>query len=507
MRCKSCDYPLWNIKTRVCPECGTGFRPSDFEFIVNSVKFCCPHCGQHYYGRGERGHLVPPIFDCVKCGQRVGMDDMVLLPEEGKTGDETRTERMPWLERDERGPVKAWLAMIKWAMVQPNRLIRAVPENSSVVAAWLYATFTSIAFFTVGFFIPQVVQGLFQTSAGAMRVAFWRNNILAIFGLALGCGVLVVLWSLSAHGLLRISGKGVRPLSRTCHAIFYSAGANVLSAIPWCGWLMGGVWWIVSATNMVKEAHHVHGGRAAFAVMALPTICFVLFPFIWIAWLMFGFMGVMGGFGGGMGGPGWAPANMQVQMLATNLLQYGLQNNGAGPDHSIELLLTGNAMVMAGSGSSAPFCFSGTQTTPVSIPVNAVSLQQFLSLPRSQQFGEVQQKLNAMPANVIAHRFGDFVFTYHGTNLSSYDSNLWVVVMLPDPDANPLPAPGDTVYIGLADYTVTTTPFSNLANLVQQQNQHRAALGLPPLPDLTTVTHGQEAVAAPAASSPVLPGR
>jgi hypothetical protein len=112
--------------------------------------------------------------------------------------------------------------------------------------------------------------------------------------------------------------------------------------------------------------------------------------------------------------------------------------------------------------------------------------------------------LAAMPPSVIAHRFGDFVFTYHGAALNSMDPKLWVAVMLPDPAVNGAPAPGDTVLLGGADYRVTSTTFGQLPSLLQQQNQHRATLGLPPLPDLTTVTHGNPAVAAPA-SGPAPP--
>ena len=81
MQCKSCEYPLWNLKARQCPECGTPFTPSEFEFVINSVRYCCPHCNQAYYGTSEKGHLVPSEFDCVTCGRHLTMDEMVLLPQ------------------------------------------------------------------------------------------------------------------------------------------------------------------------------------------------------------------------------------------------------------------------------------------------------------------------------------------------------------------------------------------------------------------------------------------
>ena len=100
-----------------------------------------------------------------------------------------------------------------------------------------------------------------------------------------------------------------------------------------------------------------------------------------------------------------------------------------------------------------------------------------------------------MPENVVAHRFGDYVFTYPGADLSAPDNLLWVVVMLPDPDVNSPLAPWQSVEVGLADKSVTTFQVANLATQTDSQNVYRASIGLPPLPDLTTVTHDAPAVA------------
>ncbi len=113
MRCLQCDYTLWNLTARNCPECGASFAPSDYDFVVNSVRFCCPHCDQSYYGTGEKGHLHPNEFDCVGCGQHVHMDEMVLRPAEGLEEEQTQVDRMPWLERREHGPIRSWFSMIR----------------------------------------------------------------------------------------------------------------------------------------------------------------------------------------------------------------------------------------------------------------------------------------------------------------------------------------------------------------------------------------------------------
>ncbi|MCH7792622.1 MAG: zinc-binding dehydrogenase [Planctomycetes bacterium] len=88
MHCKHCDYALWNLRDRICPECGNAFLPSEYEFVPNSIRFCCTECGQDYYGVDDKGHLVPTEFDCVRCGSPQRMDDMLVLPTEGVTEEQ-----------------------------------------------------------------------------------------------------------------------------------------------------------------------------------------------------------------------------------------------------------------------------------------------------------------------------------------------------------------------------------------------------------------------------------
>lgn len=491
MQCRTCGYSLWNIRARSCPECATPFKPSDFEFAVNSVRYACPHCGQAYYGTAAKGHLHPVRFNCVKCAAPLHMDEMVLQPSEGITDTQTTLDRMPWLESD-RGLAGRWLATIKWAMVQPNRLIRAVPEHSSVGAAWLYAATTTFVFVGIGVLLPQVFILLIPMVGGGLTIGVWGRATSAIAAVALGSMLLLVLWPLTAHALLRMTGGPVRSMARTSHAIYYSCGANALTAVPCCGLWPGFVWWIVSATNMVKEAHGVHGGRAAFAVLTLPLIAMLAVPVLWYAWFMFAFVGAMGGAMGG--GTAWSPQNMPVWTLSSALVQYGYQNSGAGPEHALELMLGGSLNAWGMGGGASPFCYSGTKTTDADVPVNDGTFESFRALPRGKQLGEVQKVLESMPANVIAHRFGDFVFTHHGATLNSMDANLWIVVMLPDPAVNGPPQPGTAVLIGTADYNVTSTTYAQLAPMLQQQNQYRTSISLPPLPDPGTVTHEKPAV-------------
>ena len=507
MRCKHCDYALWNLKARLCPECGTPFRPSEHEFAPGKIQFRCPHCEQKYFGTSDRGHLEPSHFECSNCGNRIHMDEMIVAPAEGITEQQTAVDRMPWLERGEGRVFKAWFAMIKWAMIEPHRLIRATPADTSIGRAWLFGLVTAVIFLTFGAYIPLLIYGTALSfgpgQSGFSGLWFSIGGIATIVFGSLAIGLYILAWAGIAHGILRVTGRTAHTFRRTCHAICYSAPAGVVLAVPCCNILFGLVWWIASAAIMVKEAHKVHGARAALAVFVWP----VLSVYIWqvltglqgffIAGMLIPMFIGGGPFGGGFRGGGMALSN-ETFVITQAVSMYGMQRNGQGPAHAIELALTGNMSLGPWGGG---FCHQGMKTTPADIPLGDGTFKDFTSSSRSVQFGLVKNALESVPANLVAHRFGDFVFVYHGATLNTWDAQLWTVVMIPDPDVNGSPAADDPIYIGTAGYTVSEITFSQLPAQIKQQNQHRATLGLPPLPDLMTVTHDKPAVAPPVSAA------
>ena len=165
MRCRECDYPLWNLATRQCPECGRAFKPSDEEFAPNQVRFCCPHCDIAYFGTTRRGHLEPAEFDCVKCGEHVHMDEMVLRPAEGVDEAATQPASVPWIDR-RNGIVRAWFAMIGRSMTAPGDLGRGLPSGSSIGQAWGYAALTWVIINVIGIAVPFAVIGIIATIGG-----------------------------------------------------------------------------------------------------------------------------------------------------------------------------------------------------------------------------------------------------------------------------------------------------------------------------------------------------
>lgn len=496
MRCLHCDYSLWNLRARKCPECGSPFSPRAYEFMPSSVRFCCPHCEQPYYGTSPTGLLEPDEFDCVQCGRHITLDDMVLLPAEGVTDQQTKLASNPWLERDRTGRFKAWIATISLALVQPNRLAQGTPKTSSLRQAWWFAIVTCVVTFGVSI-IPAMCMVLVlpmlmpQTQQGGPTAGVLAGIMAGgvVFGIVAGFVFVLAyagFWGLTTHLLLRVSGSDHGPLRVTMLSILYSSGTIVLSVIPCIG-NMALVWWIVSAILMVKESHNVSGVRATFTVLTGPVVALVL--------LVAGYMVIIAVALTGMSATAMTVApqlrTQSAQTVLEGLVAYAAVNGDRGPDHALELVLdTG----LSEDQFIDPYTATATPDVPV---VPGIDLLDLSLMSPDERPAVIDRAAAALPADVVAHRVGDFVFTYHGAVLDGGQPALWLVVMTPDPDTNQLPGLETPIVAGRADGTLLQILPDRFPLWLQWQNQLRAGQGLPSLPDPRTVTHRAPAVAAP----------
>ena len=259
-------------------------------------------------------------------------------------------DHMPWLERGEGRIVKPWFASIKWAMLEPHRMIRATPADIPFGRAWLFGLITAAIFLLIGCYLPMLAYGaavsfgMGQSGLGGMWFSIGGFTTLLV-GIVV-VGMYLLLWAAITHGVLKMTGETAHNFRRTCHAIFYSSPAGVVLLVPLCNFLFGLVWWIASAAIMIKESQRVHGARAAIAVFVWPLISVYLvqaltglqgfFLFAMFMPLVFG-----GGFGGGTFGGGM-PASMETSAVGQAVLSAANPSNGNGPTHALELTLGGN---------------------------------------------------------------------------------------------------------------------------------------------------------------------
>lgn len=504
MRCKSCDYPLWQIRDRRCPECGIGFKPSDFEFVLNSVRFCCPHCNQSYYGTGASGHLVPHEFDCVTCSRHITMDEMVLLPTEGVREEQTKVEMNPWLERREKGRIRAWFATVIQSMGTPGRLIRATPEQSSLLQATWYATVTNALYLLGGmsliivlFLVIGIISAFTGTGGpGGGGIAGVMAPVAVFIGWAVGAVVAMIvgafIWGAIAHGLLLLTGPTSAGIGRTMQCILYSSGTNIANAVPCLGFYIGwisAIWWAVSATLMLKEGQKVSGGRATLAAVVPIVLSLIgVFAFIVLVIFMPIQRSVTIAQAAAVQAQTQAAAGTDAARIAqlTQAIRSHASEYDYPPHHAAELIdsqrIWISAFLIPGFDQAARL----DQTT-----IAGMSLSNLMSATTENTASIIAAANASLPDNVIAHRVGDTVFCYHGIDFATAEPRLWTVISSPEPGQ----PPANQLAIGFADGSVRMYETATFSVSLSHQNALRADSGLPPLPDPSTVTVSQPAVA------------
>lgn len=485
MRCPDCDYPLWNIKARECPECGRPFRPSEFDFIPDAVRFCCPACDTAYYGTGERGQLVPDAFECVRCARPIDMDRMVLRPAEGVHEEQTKVEAIPWLEREQRGVVRSWLKTVWYGMVAPHKIGSGLRGPLRPVRALWFLAFTMTVLVAVGAALPLLGISLIMVLSGdPSGTGPAIAGVIIALTIGIAFAIFTLLWSLTTHGMLRLTGGAPHTLGRTVEATCFCCGPLAILAIPclgpYCGSYIGSVWWIVAACIAVATGQQVHGGRATLAVLTFPTLLVAAIVVAYGGFFFFMFPNMMARASGAAN----AARNQVTVASIVSAFNEAAGADGAGPAHAVELLETG-------VGSPTMFVLATSTTVPDEVPVGDTNLFDLSMLPDNRRRAAIDAIVAAQPADVVAHRLGDFVFTYHGVDLADADPGLWIAVGVAergseDPDA--------MIVVAQVDGRTTAFPPESLPERLAAQNAIRAENGLPALPDPSTVTHARPAV-------------
>jgi hypothetical protein len=371
-------------------------------------------------------------------------------------------------------------------MVSPGSLIRAVPVEYPAGRAWAYALLTVGVIFLVGAGVPFSVLAVGFALAGEND---WPVFLVAAAGFTLGgpaaCALLIALWGLCTHATLRLSGGAPHPIGRTYQALCYSAGANVTTAAPCIGVypfiFVGLCWWLVSAVLMVGAAHRVHGGRAALATLIFPGLLLGLL-FAGVVGMTFLSVGQARSFA--------LVAEQEAecaQMLAE--LSRRAQGQGTWPRHALALATDGGL-------AETDFITGDWQRFDHDVSVGDTTLRELGLMPPGRRAEAIEAIVAGQPGGLVAHRLGDYVFTYHGvpTTPGPFDGAFWLFVQSPDPDLDMAAFGGDSLVVGMLDGSVLTIPNEEFAAELASQNDWRAENGLPPLPDPSTVTHAQPAV-------------
>lgn len=493
MRCKSCNYALWRLKARTCPECGAPFKPSEHLFEPNSVRFRCPHCTQEYYGTDPNGLLTPREFDCVRCNAHIHMDEMVLEPAAGLS-DEISQRSNPWLDPRKMGRFSRWMKTVGMSLTRPTELMRGTPRGRSGAAIW-FALRSNLTYSLVGtssIALMGLVLGLGMGAAAGGR-AGGGAGVSMIVGLVVGVAggllataialvVLLGLWTMATHAILRLTGPVAGNLSDTGECLCYASGANVLAAIPCLGFYASAVSWIwpaISGALMLCERQKVSGLRAGFAAV-LPPMAFASAAVGLFIWFVVWSMG--------------NAANMRLGLspLATatsiNMARARAASDGMDASMHAAYLVTDNNLM---AFDLVPHSGENLLERPVVDQYTLNDLELDTALPYKEDQARRTAVANAfrqaVPDSAPAYRLGDVVFIKDtGDKLSA--GLRWSAVVVPEGGLTRIEHSIVVVdqFGGTKSYPLPT--FQRQLGL---ENAARVAAGLAPIPDPATIPHDQ----------------
>lgn len=490
MKCMSCLYPLWRIRSRQCPECGAPFKPSSYEFVLNSVRFCCPHCDQEYYGDGERGHLNPVEFDCVKCGTHIHMDEMVLSPAAGVEEERTEVEKLPWLERGRIGWWRSWIRTVGLALISPREAMKMTPVESSGGQAIRFFVWTQMLVMLVTFIPMLLIIGIFGfigasaagggpggaggggPGAGAIVGIVSGAFGAMLLGAMLASMVFFGVFTLVAHGIMAITGPTFG-LKRTLHAMAYSSGANVATAAPCIGGYVGWIWWLVSAVIMVKEAHAARWWRAVLAVAGPVLGTLAVFVAVYVGFVLTAMTAAQ---------QSVTTAQQAAEIARARALGAAMTatatRDAQWPRHAVQLVLEGQAS--AGDFVAGQTMGPGASRTQAAlVPIGGLTLGSLKSAGNAEQAAAIDQEVAAR-AGEAAYRVGDMVVCLRAGDPVNPPAGTWLLIVWPDPAHNAA-EPGQVLVVG-ADGSSASIAAADFDAAFKGQNELRAGAGLKPLP-------------------------
>ena len=280
MRCRGCNYELWNLPPGDCPECGKAWRFENFHFRREFVQFLCPHCDCAYPGEYIASLALPYAFTCTGCQSAIELGQMCARPAEGIDGSQAMQLDFVWSDRRQVGRWRAFWRVVGYSLGTPSRIGNTMTQKRGLRGAlWFsflclnFAGFNWLIFITIAFWLPSFT-GRSQSFRGVEFIAVLV--FLAVFvGLVLAQQLFFLVWGLITHALIRMTGRARRAIGHTLSATHFCAGTFIICAIPICGFyfsLISFVWMAVAMVSALAALHKISRWRTAFAVLAPPVV-------------------------------------------------------------------------------------------------------------------------------------------------------------------------------------------------------------------------------------------
>ena len=243
----------------------------------------CPSCGKTVSIVGK-GHYCPY---CAASLATVQGDETI-------QAEEVVSYYSPWDDRENLGFFKALFDTWVQAVFNPVKFFSKMPPEGGLGGPLLYGfimgeigLLVALMWQGMSVLVPSFVErggfGYFGAQMAGMTFLFFISPALVIAGLFVASAIL--------HLCLLIVGGARRSFETTFRVVCYASSTHLLSIIPFCGGLVGGIWNLILQIIGLREAHETTTGRAVLAVFLPAIVCCGL--------LFFGLMAFMSRFQSG----------------------------------------------------------------------------------------------------------------------------------------------------------------------------------------------------------------
>ena len=200
---------------------------------------------------------------------------------------------LPWEHRNELGFFKAFVDTASVLLMRPSEAFAMMKREGGLTDPLLFAM--------IGGSAGMIASALFQIALASVTGIGGGNNIVAMFGMGVVLGYLLLTPLVIALGVFIVSGLvhlclmlvggANKPFETTFRVACFSCGAAYLfSIIPFCGGYITPIYNVVLQCIGLSRAHETTTGKAVFAVLLPLVVCCGIFA------VVFGMlMGVSGG--------------------------------------------------------------------------------------------------------------------------------------------------------------------------------------------------------------------
>lgn len=226
----------------------------------------CPQCGKDI--------LEGQAF-CQHCGAALTESSSGLAQ---AAGGRSKTD---WEDREHSCFLSGLFATLRKILFRPAEFFRTMSVTGGLTDPLLFALIIGMVGLIFDYFWRALLgdvmhdfmpQGMAASSGQASFHGIGGMGFLAFF-----LPLLIIIGLFITSGFLHLflmMIKGARAgYEATFRVAAYSYGANVLLALPVCGYLLAGVWAVVLTIIGLKEAHAISGGKAFFAVCFPVLLC------------------------------------------------------------------------------------------------------------------------------------------------------------------------------------------------------------------------------------------